>query len=467
MLIMLAASDGVVVSDVALPLWYGILLLVAARLIGGRLRHLRSASSIVLSAPVALVAWVLLVRVSPSTYGHVAGGPFNITWLAAFADDIATGSSTAVRALGLLPLATYLWYRGVRLGTHPPLLDDVLRRFKVGMAVFVVAVADVAVTPTVARGAAIGAFTLLLPIEVFCGLAASALARLTAQPLHAGEAEGQRPWVSAALALAGGMVAAALVLGLVINGDNVSALMAHLGPLGAVLDGVMRWITDAIGQVVGFVFGVPIRALKSAVGHATAPPISVPTTCPTKPCTQPANPPPPLFLIVLAVVFYAFLLLALILLILRLYRMIRDWLRSQLRFAPANVVEERESLDGRSLLRAQLRGLFRRRRPKPARPSGEPLDPRSLRGLYREVLRAAALAGVPRHAAETPDEFAKRAASVPPLALNTTGDPADLAVLTESYDAARYGEHEGSATERATAGQRAHRLLAQLRSRRR
>jgi hypothetical protein len=81
------------------------------------------------------------------------------------------------------------------------------------------------------------------------------------------------------------------------------------------------------------------------------------------------------------------------------------------------------------------------------------------------VLRAATRAGLPRLSTETPDEFARRAAGVQPLALSPAESAGDLAALSESYDAARYGDLEESAADRTTAGERARRLVARLRPR--
>jgi hypothetical protein len=466
LLIVVAAGDGVVISEVALPLWYGILVIVAGRLLGLRLRPSGSATVAALTAPLVLASWALLLQVSPAEYGSTAGSPLDVTWLGTFVADVASGSDRAGHALGLLLLLAYLWFRGVRLGTRPPLLDDVLRRFKVGMAVLIFAIAALALTQTPVRAPAIGAFTFLLPAEVFCGLVASALTRLAEHSLSGGpESERQLPWVSSAIGLAGGIVVFALLLGIIFNGGNVSALLAHLGPVGAALNDFGRWFSDAIGQLFGLIFGAPIRALKSAGAHLTTTPLTTPSACKTKACEQPANSPPPLFLTILGLLFSAFFVLILVLLFLRLYRLVREWIERQAHPAQIDATEERESLDGRSLLRKQLRDLFRRRRPVRARRVEEPLDPRSIRGLYREVLRAAARAGLPRLSTETPDEFARRAAGVQPLALSPAESAVDLAALSESYDAARYGDLEESAADRTTAGERARRLVARLRPR--
>ena len=464
-LIVIAAGDGVVISDVALPLWYGILLVVLARLIGLRLRRSGSVTVAALTAPLVVASWVLLLRIPPAEYGPTSTSLSDVTWVRTLVGDVASGSDRAGHALGLLLLVAYLWFRGVRLGTRPPLLDDVLRRFKVGMAVLIFAIAALALTQTPVRGPAIGAFTFLLPVEVFCGLAASALTRLAEQALSGPESERQSPWVSSAIGLAGGIVVFALVLGLIFNGGDVSALLAHLGPVGAALNDFGRWITDAIGQLFGFLFGAPLRALKSASAHLTSTPITTPSTCKSKNCQQPANPPPPLFLVILGLLFTAFVVLFLVLIFVRLYRLFRQWIEKQAHPEQLDATEERESLDGRSLLRKQLRDLFSRRRPARVRRAEEPLDPRSTRGLYREVLRAAARAGVPRLSTETPDEFARRAVAVQPLALSQVESSSDLAALSESYDAARYGGAAESSGDRANAGEQARRLLARLRAR--
>src|SRR5262249_28437074 len=122
--------------------------------------------------------------------------------------------------------------------------------------------------------------------------------------------------------------------------------------------------------------------------------------------------------------------------------------------------EERESLDGGSLFLQQLRDLFaRRRRPTTAT---EVLAASSVRALYRDMLRAAAMGGLPRASNETPDEYAARLALAAPLASDAADAAQDLAALNGAYNAARYGGREPERAQHAMLRDRARRLIARL-----
>lgn len=96
------------------------------------------------------------------------------------------------------------------------------------------------------------------------------------------------------------------------------------------------------------------------------------------------------------------------------------------------------SIDTADLLR-HLRGLFRVRR-RPALDAEvalgpDPADPVwRVRQLYRDVLRLGARLGRPRAPSETPREYQRALARVPPLADERDG----LDLLTEIYVEARY-----------------------------
>jgi hypothetical protein len=469
-LLVVAAADGISVAGVAVPFWYAALTLALGWSFGSGLRRNGAVRALALSGPAIFLVWLWLVRISPTGYGAVQGGPFDGAWLAALFGDLANGAQNLARLCGLLALAVYLWYRGILVGVQPPSLDDVLRRFKIGMVVIIGCAALLVSAPAAVRPPAVGAFTLLLPAEVFCGLVASALARLALQQPGGARATRRQPWLSGAVLLAGGIVGVALLFGLIFNAGSLSALLTHLGPVGVALDAAARWLTNGIAQLLGLLFDAPVRALKALGAHSRLSAPNPPSTarCTSANCAQPGGPPPAV-LIVGAVLFYALILAFIIVLCVYLYRLVSRWITHRPRLAPDDMAEERESLDGRALFRRQLRDLFaRRRRLRPIPAAEERLEPGSVRALYRDVLRAAARRGLPRLAAETPDEYAVRLAAAGPLA----GDPAatapsDLTALSDAYDDARYGEREADAPTRATLRERARRVIARLTSRQR
>ncbi len=122
------------------------------------------------------------------------------------------------------------------------------------------------------------------------------------------------------------------------------------------------------------------------------------------------------------------------------------------------VEEEREALDGASLLRAQLRGLLDRFGRRTAGEAEEALPAGGVRALYRELLQAAANRGIARRGPETPDEYGRRLNAT----LHSTAPPSDVTTISEAYDEARYGEREPAEGARRTLREQAKRVLAAL-----
>jgi hypothetical protein len=81
-----------------------------------------------------------------------------------------------------------------------------------------------------------------------------------------------------------------------------------------------------------------------------------------------------------------------------------------------------------------------------------------VRSLYRDILAAAASRGIGRRNVETPDEFAARLAG----ALNSSAEEADVAALTDAYDAARYGEREPERAQFGSLRSAAQRLVRRI-----
>ncbi len=161
---------------------------------------------------------------------------------------------------------------------------------------------------------------------------------------------------------------------------------------------------------------------------------------------------------VLSVVFYG------------IYRSLRA-LRQ--RASEADDWEDRQALDGRSLLAAQLRSVLAGLRRAPRR-GAEALPEASVRRLYRGVLQAAAQVGLGRQPAETPDEFAERLTATDmasehtvAAALGARGGDRDLAALTNAYDRVRYGEIHEDPADRAALQASARRLAAGFQARQR
>lgn len=472
------SSSGI--EGTAAPFWFLILALVAFGVLAARLSAHGEIVRIVAASCLGLALLALALRVSPSMYGNVPEGVFGAAWLHALATDLATGSSRLGAVALLFLLIAYLAWRGILLGREMPDTDAVLDRFKPAMISIVATVLIAVVAQGPARQPLLGILALLLPLLVFSGLVAAAVASV-----RQGIAHGQtgvhapprgRTWLAASIGLAASVVGIVFLATLVFSTASVEAALGHLGVVGQALDAALHWVSHALEAILNALFA-PTRLLQQ--NSSSPPPESPqnlpPTTSQQQSATSWAQ-------------FGAFLLnaatvVALIAAIIWATRFVVRVLLARRRSArPAPITEEREALDGRSLFREQLRGMLAslRRRGRGAG-RGEDLARGSARWLFREVLRAAAGAGMERAAAETPDEYTRRLAALfaarrqsGGLAEDSGTDSGtdsgmdigmDIGALGDAYDAARYGETEPPPAERPTLRARSGRIVSLLNAR--
>lgn len=462
-LLLLTAGSGVRLSDEPVPLPVNAAALLFAWLIGWVLRRRkRSAALFVLGAPCFALLYAGIVLTSPVTYGSGGDG------LTAAATELAGGSPHAGNMLGLLPIALYIWWRGYSTGRDGLTAHGVMRRFQFGMAAVVLSAAGAAAVQGPTRGELLGVLAIVLPVETFCGLLASALARFTsasasgrtdAHPTQGAET----PWLGVALTLSVVVVGFALLLSLVVNYDSVGALLARLGPVGSALGTVVDWITSLIAQFLYLLLHNFVKppAPKTPLPSPTP---GIPGACVPTPANhecQGAASLDPFWrhLIILIMQGTSLVVLAVGLFVVLRFIIFRRWLVSP---PQQGVEEERESLEGASLLGAQIRSLLGRLAPKRPAPAVDPLAPGTVRYMYRDLLRAAATAELARRPEETPDEFAERVGRTAPIAVFAEG-PGDLDALSAAYDAARYGEREPAEMGMGPLRQAAARLVRTLR----
>ncbi len=438
----------------------------AFALLGRALRRAPVALSVLGGIVVGLGALVVAIAISPAGYGDAPGGLLGGAWISAFQSDLSANTvhGDAVLALGLVVL--FLGWRGITLGREPPDLDSVHTLLKISLSLIVV----VAVLSTAldggARAQAEAAVGFLLPLAVFAGLLASALSRaaLNREELRGADprtAGGER-WLGMAVALSGIVVLVALLVNALVSFGSVSAAVRRLGPVGDAINGGVDWLIQAFAALLFFIFGPLIdwlRRLSNRTPPATSTPIAQPPVTRPTPTTQPHSILPDTFVHIAQ----AFLLICVILLIVLVAVVILRALSGTRRgHADAGVDEEREALDGASLLQAQLRGLLDRFGRRAATQPEEALPQGSVRALYREVLQAAAGRGIGRRAPETPDEYGRRLGTTLRTALRETSPLPDLATLSEAYDEARYAEREPAEGERRTLREQATRVLRAL-----
>ena len=397
--------------------------------------------------------------------------------------------------IGLAALVAYLGWRGVSAGATIPFavaFDRFRRIFTFGLAAMVGAITISIAAPDSARAPLIGALGLFLPIEVFAGLLALAISKAAFQRANAFGAETALPdetrWLGMAVGLATLVIVVALVISVIVSFQTVSSALLQLGPVGVFLNTALTWAINVFAYILYLIFNIPITDLKNQHFPFTPPrklhQACVQRTSRTTPhlargqvyCPPNHSPISPLFIDALVGVLSAIIAVVIVIAVIFLVREMARLLSQRRRGKAANDAdEEREDLDARNLLGAQLRELLGARRPRPR--AEEPLPQGSVRWLYREALRAAAGRGVTRAADETPDEFAARLAPIigalAPATRNArtpaTGgaaqgeSQADFAELSDAYNRARYDDAEPAGAQHATLREHATRLIRRLR----
>ncbi|HEX8032423.1 MAG TPA: DUF4129 domain-containing protein [Ktedonobacterales bacterium] len=458
------------IANVAAPLWFLVLVMTLAWAVAWRFERLGVGRVLLVSAPLFLLAWLTLLRISPSAYG---AAPLHLNGvLDPLLIDLTHGVRHFSDCIALTALLAYVWWRGLMLGSKPPSHDDVLRRFQWSLVAFLLALFGLASTSGSTEGSLFGAISLLLPVEVFVCLTAAALAnvslaRLRSRESQTGETESR--WVGSAILLAGLVAMLALVINIFVNFESVSTLLRQMGPVGVAVDGAAQWLISGFIQVLGLVIDRPLQAFFDWIqshGQRRPPQTSTPT------CSQQSSDPMcirartpqdvlnnlntvqrgvviALDILVVAVVIVVFIV------------MLRRLLARQSAGDGDMVQEEREALGGRGLFGAQVRSLFARPRRKAQ--TAEQLAAGTVRALYRDMLRAAKRVGLGREGTETPDEYARRLVEAGPLA-GAEAERGDVAALSAAYDGARYGEREPAPKEQAALRERAKRVIGRLRS---
>jgi hypothetical protein len=410
-------------------------------------------------------------------------------WLAAVLHDFQTDSGQISSEIGLGFLVGVLWWRGIHLGRSRLEMEDISRSFKIGFGALVVALLLIGTAPSHAREALNIQLGLALPLFLFLGLAALSLARLADIRRRRREGAGSqadptRSWITSLLAISAALVLLTLGIEQLFSFQTWLALLAWLKPVGDAIVTVIGWIVVGIAFVFYWAYYLVAQGFLALFGGRQQKP------SPQPPPPRPSGNRPPLpqsgipadWLVVIR---YGLIIIgaALLLLILwRAFRTFSTWRRDEA------ADEERENLGAARLMGAQLRALLAalaarfQRASTEGRDAGE-LPANTTRLLYRRVLQQAAIRGLTRASAETPQEFAQRLAPAllsqqvaqpvspvpagdrmpdePRLPQQTTSD-ADLEALTAAYEQARYGNREPSSLDVTALSERAERLLRRL-----
>lgn len=373
------------------------------------------------------------------------------SWLLALLNDILFLNAHAYHVFFIVALILYFCWRGVRLLNREYQPSQVFGTLRLGMGIIIAVILVRA--GQASSGLALNndfILLLLIPVFLFLSLAAHALARVTfVRHTHLSGLEGDVSPQERSILLMIGLVGAILLITAVLVDVFASPVtMANTQQLFTVLGQAYDWFVGILVTVIAFLVTPLFWLIYLLVdlwhtlfpAHAAQNPSSRGKT--RTPPSLPHSSVVPAIVPFVKILFPVLLLIAAILLmrwIVRRRRRVRV-------IANRRIEERRESLWSWALFWAQFKALFlslfRRFFPQRAAQEdgqaniesieSEPAA-RSIREIYRALLKRAAKRGYPRKRDETPYEFKQR------LDEKTSLAGPQLAVVTEAYTAARYG----------------------------
>ena len=368
-------------------------------------------------------------------------------WLLTFASDFLSLNEHFYQALAIVIVAIYFCWRGTRLAQTTIEPAHVWRQMWVGLLILLAAILLRAGQGKTSGSLDDIVLVLLLPIFLYCSLSAHALARISfVRRSHPFGLEGSiAVQERAMLSVIGGMGLVMLVLTLLGGIFFSTAFFSSLQPAWQTLGTVYGWLVGGLSLLLAWI-ATPFFWLftwLASLAHHTPQTLKLPSSGPTKNILPPvvsATSPG----IVLATRFLLpFLLLLGLILLLWFALRRRKHLRIIRNRASGDVHESVWSwLLFWSQFKAFWAALFGR---KSAQDAGEEdtqnaddlsTEPaaRTVREIYRALLKRAATIGYVRRRHETPHEFGIR--------LNGTDashNEPQLSLLTEAYTLTRYG----------------------------
>ncbi len=413
-------------------------------------RTVTPGTSLVIALIAVVTLFIIWLRIYAQTWFV-----FDPRWVLSLLNDILLLDANAYLVVTIIGLCLYFCWRGVRLARREIEPAHVLNILRLGLVIIVVVVlvrAGQESAGMVFNDQPI--LFLLVPLFLILSLAAHALARAAfVRHSHPIGLEGNVATQERSLIL---IIAAfgllILLVTVVVSSVAVPSFLKEIqGPLGVVYD----WLVNVIAYTIVLLV-TPLFWLISWF-EANHPSRIAPIHLPNGGVSSFSHPKPSTaldtFFIILIPILKVVLPIAFILLLLLLIRWALRRRRVQL-VAKRQDEEVRESLWSWSLFWAQLKaflhalfGRFFSRRSAEVEDQAAPEiieggpTARSIREIYRMLLKRAAGRGYAREKDETPYEFEQRLNEKTPLA-----EPR-LEVITEAYATTRYGGFEPDESE--------------------
>ncbi|MDQ2902723.1 MAG: DUF4129 domain-containing protein [Chloroflexota bacterium] len=371
---------------------------------------------------------------------------YNPTWLLALVNDILLLNSRFWQVLLILMLCVFLAWRGVGISRRVFEPGHVFNLLRVGIGVMIgiiiLRAAQESSGVTVRNDTAL---FLLVPLFLCLSLVAHALAQATfVRHSHPTGLEGSVMAQERSIFSIMGIICVALLIIVLTVGSVASPaflgdIQRALAPLGALYD----LLVSIFAHILTFLVTPIINVLQSL--HFTTAPIKVPLT-PRTPVGGHHGPKTPQIAIIAGSILA---ILALLMIIVALGSLVTWTLRRRRTrvVRRRNEDELHESLWSWSLFWTQVKAFLRAllglllphakaegqqdvgQQPITGAPAA-----RSVREIYRALLKRAGGRGYPRKREETPNEFQRR------LDERTLLAAPELATITEAYTVTRYGE---------------------------
>lgn len=443
-----------------MPLWSPFVLIAGTRLLLGwfeRRAAERDTSSTGESAGVVdattlrgspvlipLIALLTLIIVWASIYAQTTLF-FDPRWLLSLLNDLLLLNLHALHLFGIIALSLYFCWRGARLLYREYEPGHVIHMLYLGIGVIFAVI--VVRAGQGSRGASAGGdlqLLLTIPVFLFLVLISHALARVTfARRSHPQGLQGNIPAQERAIIAIIGVIglfflAVAWIVASLASPSALAETRQFFGILSAAYD----WLARLFATVVIFVV-TPISWFFSWLFSVIHPKWITAGGAASKVAAKKiphAVQYDPTFILFIKLLIPIALIIVAVLLVRWLLRKHR-----RVHIGARQAQEVRESLWSWSLFWGQIKALlwalfgrFFPRRSEDADSAGqeehaEEPAVRSIRDIYRALLKRAAQRGYPRRKSETPDEFRQRLDEKLPVA-----EP-QLSAVTEVYKATRYG----------------------------
>ena len=373
---------------------------------------------------------------------------FDPKWLLALLNDILLLNIHFYEVVSIIGLSFLLGWRGIRLLNRDIEPSNVFRMLWLGLGVMTAVI----ILRTAQERAGVVfhdniILLLLIPFFLFLSLATHALARVVfIRHSHFNGLQGSVVAQERAIILVIGSLGLILLLVAVLVSSTVNpSFWQTLAPVGAALARAYNWLVDVIATLAGLI-ATPFLWLFDLIARLF--PAKAPDNTRTqgninKPKVSSPHPLPFAATLLTVIKLLLPILLLSLIFVLIWWTLRRRRIRRRLNRQDQDI---HESLWSWSLfwtqLKAILRALFARFFARhatiensvavPEEIKGEPAA-RSMREIYRALLKKAASHGYSRKKFETPYEFKQRLDEKVPLA-----EP-QLEVITEAYTMTRYG----------------------------